>query len=131
MEPARPRRGRRKEKDHEEEVVADGRQAAAQAGEANESGGPAAAEGGPASQEGARRAATGKRSSAWLRTSMHRWKNSRSTWNDLSGQGTGQFHLIREREVCALQARPSLVSTEQLPEEKILHLARAGRPATD
>jgi hypothetical protein len=45
----------------------------------------------------------------------------------LPGQGTGQFLLLRERDVCALQALPSLVATEQLPEERILELARASR----
>jgi hypothetical protein len=41
--------------------------------------------------------------------------------------GTGRFYLMREREVGALQAQPSLMATEQLPEERILELARASR----
>jgi hypothetical protein len=45
----------------------------------------------------------------------------------LPNQGTGQFYLLREKEVCSLRTQPSLVATEQLPEEKILALARASR----
>jgi DNA helicase HerA-like ATPase len=45
----------------------------------------------------------------------------------LPGQSTGQFHLIREREVTAFQADRSLVATEQLPEGEILALARRTR----
>jgi hypothetical protein len=47
----------------------------------------------------------------------------------LPGQGTGQFHLIRERQVCAIQTRPSLVATAQLSEEQILRLARGNAPS--
>jgi hypothetical protein len=46
----------------------------------------------------------------------------------LAGQSTGQFYLIREREVHPLKARASLVATEQLSEERILKLARVNRP---
>jgi hypothetical protein len=42
----------------------------------------------------------------------------------LPGQGTGEFHLLREKEVCALKTFPSLIMAEQLPEERILELAR-------
>jgi hypothetical protein len=42
----------------------------------------------------------------------------------LPGQEAGQFHLIRERAATALQARPCLVTPEQLPEDRILELAR-------
>ena len=45
----------------------------------------------------------------------------------LPGQSTGQFHLIREREVTAFRADRSLVATEQLPEGEILALARRTR----
>ena len=45
----------------------------------------------------------------------------------LSGQSTGQFHLIREAEVTAFRAGRSLVSTEQLSEDAILALARRTR----
>ncbi len=45
----------------------------------------------------------------------------------LPGQGMGQFHLLREKEVCPLRTQPSLIATEQLPEEKILELARNRR----
>jgi Cdc6-like AAA superfamily ATPase len=45
----------------------------------------------------------------------------------LPGQGTGQFYLVREREVVAVQSEPSLVPTVQLPEDQILELARSAR----
>jgi hypothetical protein len=45
----------------------------------------------------------------------------------LPGQGVGQFYLAREREVTAIQSRQSLVPTAQLPEDRILELARAAR----
>ena len=41
----------------------------------------------------------------------------------LPSQGTGQFYLVREREVVALQSELSLAPTAQLPEERILELA--------
>ncbi len=41
----------------------------------------------------------------------------------LPGQGTGEFHLLRGKEAVALRSRPSLIRTEQLPEERILELA--------
>jgi hypothetical protein len=41
----------------------------------------------------------------------------------LPGQDTGEFHLLRGKEVIALRSRPSLIRTEQLPEERILELA--------
>jgi len=47
----------------------------------------------------------------------------------LPGQGTGQFYLVREREVAAVQCEPSLIPTAQLPEDRILELARAARRA--
>jgi hypothetical protein len=46
---------------------------------------------------------------------------------NLPSQETGQFHLLREQEVCALTTWRSLVSTEQLPEEHILEMARASQ----
>jgi hypothetical protein len=45
----------------------------------------------------------------------------------LPGQGTGQFYLVREREVVPLQSEPSLIPTAQLPEDRILDLARASQ----
>ncbi len=42
----------------------------------------------------------------------------------LPGQSTGEFHLLRGKEVVALRSLPSLIRTEQLPEERILELAR-------
>ncbi|HEX5271560.1 MAG TPA: helicase HerA-like domain-containing protein, partial [Gemmataceae bacterium] len=45
----------------------------------------------------------------------------------LPAQGTGQFHLVREKEARPVQAAPSLIVTEQLPEERILELARMTR----
>jgi hypothetical protein len=45
----------------------------------------------------------------------------------LPAQGTGQFHLLHGKEVIALRSHPSLIRTEQLPEERILELARQGK----
>ena len=45
----------------------------------------------------------------------------------LAGQGTGEFHLVREAEVAALRSDESLVRTEQLPEDRIAELARTCR----
>ncbi len=45
----------------------------------------------------------------------------------LAGQAPGQFHLATERGVTALRSEASLVRAEQLPEARILELARAGR----
>jgi energy-coupling factor transporter ATP-binding protein EcfA2 len=42
----------------------------------------------------------------------------------LPAQGTGEFYLMREREVLGLRTAPSLIRTEQLPEDRILELAR-------
>jgi energy-coupling factor transporter ATP-binding protein EcfA2 len=44
----------------------------------------------------------------------------------LPGQATGYFHLLRGKAVAALRGHPSLIRTEQLPEERILELARGG-----
>lgn len=41
----------------------------------------------------------------------------------LSGQGTGQFYMVREKEVLPIQTDRSLISTQQLPEDRILELA--------
>jgi hypothetical protein len=46
----------------------------------------------------------------------------------LPGQGTGEFYLLRGKEVCGLKTDPSLIPTEQLPEQKIAELARHSRP---
>jgi hypothetical protein len=45
----------------------------------------------------------------------------------LPGQGAGQFYLVREREVTSVQSEPSLLPTAQLPEDRILELAKGGR----
>ncbi len=45
----------------------------------------------------------------------------------LPGQGIGQFYLIREREVAPIQTEPSLIPTAQVPEDRILELAKARR----
>jgi hypothetical protein len=45
----------------------------------------------------------------------------------LPGQGTGQFYLVREREIVAVQSEPSLIPTAQLPEDRIVELARGGQ----
>jgi GTPase SAR1 family protein len=42
----------------------------------------------------------------------------------LPGQGTGEFHLIRDGKVTRLKANPSCLSTDQIAEEELLHLAR-------
>jgi hypothetical protein len=44
----------------------------------------------------------------------------------LPAQQTGQFHLVRGGDVSGLRAGRSLMTTEQLPEEQILRLAREG-----
>jgi hypothetical protein len=46
----------------------------------------------------------------------------------LPGQGTGEFFLLRGKEVYGLKTNPSLIPTEQLPEQKIAELARHSRP---
>jgi hypothetical protein len=38
-------------------------------------------------------------------------------------QSTGEFHLIREGKVERLKAEPSVLATEQLPEDELLRLA--------
>jgi hypothetical protein len=48
----------------------------------------------------------------------------------LPGQGTGQFFLVREREVLAVQTEPSLIATRQLPEDRIQELARTTGPSS-
>jgi DNA helicase HerA-like ATPase len=42
----------------------------------------------------------------------------------LPTQERGEFHLLRDGSVTSLQAGPSLMLTEQLPEQEILELAR-------
>jgi hypothetical protein len=42
----------------------------------------------------------------------------------LAGQATGNFYLVRESSVTAVQSDESLVRTQQLPEEQILRLAQ-------
>jgi hypothetical protein len=48
----------------------------------------------------------------------------------LAGQGAGEFLLVREAEVSAVRSEESLVRTEQVPEERIVELARAARPGS-
>jgi hypothetical protein len=43
----------------------------------------------------------------------------------LPSQTVGQFYLVREREVAPVQTERSLIATAQLPEERILEIARA------
>lgn len=43
----------------------------------------------------------------------------------LAGQKAGEFHVATEQEVTPVRVAPSLVKTEQLPEDRILALARA------
>lgn len=43
----------------------------------------------------------------------------------LAGQKAGEFHIATEKEVTAVRVAPSLVKTEQLPEDRITALARA------
>jgi DNA helicase HerA-like ATPase len=43
----------------------------------------------------------------------------------LPGQQTGEFYLLRERTVSAVRTEPSLIETRQLPEQRILELARS------
>ncbi len=38
-------------------------------------------------------------------------------------QGTGQFFMVREKEVLPIQTDRSLISTHQLPEDRILDIA--------
>lgn len=45
----------------------------------------------------------------------------------LPGQETGQFQFVRDGAAISLRAGRSALATEQLPEEEILRLARAGR----
>jgi Bacterial protein of unknown function (DUF853) len=45
----------------------------------------------------------------------------------LPGQETGQFYLVREKEVIPVQAEQSLIPTAQVAEDRILELARASR----
>lgn len=44
----------------------------------------------------------------------------------LPGQGVGQFHLVREKSAERIKTFPSLIKPIQLPEERILQLARSG-----
>lgn len=43
----------------------------------------------------------------------------------LAGQKAGEFHVATEQEVTPVRVAPSLVKTEQLPEDRIIALARA------
>jgi len=46
----------------------------------------------------------------------------------LAGQKTGEFYFLRAGEAIGIRTHPSLIATEQLPEEKILQLARGSTP---
>ena len=48
----------------------------------------------------------------------------------LAGQAAGEFYLVRESHVVAVTSDESFVRTEQLPEERIIELARASRGRT-
>jgi hypothetical protein len=41
----------------------------------------------------------------------------------LPSQGTGQFYLVRERDVVPIQTDRSLIETRQLPEDRIAQIA--------
>ena len=43
----------------------------------------------------------------------------------LAGQKAGEFYLVREGDVQPVRAARNLIPTEQLPEDRILDLARA------
>ena len=45
----------------------------------------------------------------------------------LAGQKAGEFHVATEQEVTAVRVAPSLVRTEQLPEDQITALTRNGQ----
>ncbi len=45
-------------------------------------------------------------------------------------QATGEFHLVREGKVDRLKADPSILTTEQLPEDELLRLAGRTRPGS-
>lgn len=46
----------------------------------------------------------------------------------LADQRTGEFYLVRESDIQPVQVARNLIPTEQLPEDRILELARAGAP---
>ncbi len=48
----------------------------------------------------------------------------------LPGQNTGEFFFIQSGDVEAIRSDRSVLETEQLPEDEILHLAQIGRSAT-
>lgn len=45
----------------------------------------------------------------------------------LPNQGTGEFHLLQEKKITSLRAHRSFVATEQVPDDRILELARTRR----
>ncbi|MBY0460411.1 MAG: hypothetical protein K2V38_24105, partial [Gemmataceae bacterium] len=49
----------------------------------------------------------------------------------LAEQKAGEFYLAREGDVRPIQTERNLIPTEQLPEDRILELARATRPGGD
>ena len=48
----------------------------------------------------------------------------------LAGQAAGAFLMVREAEVTAVRSDQSLVRTEQVAEDRIIDLARAGAPGS-
>jgi hypothetical protein len=48
----------------------------------------------------------------------------------IPGQGTGEFHVLREGQVQRVKAEPSAMATEQLSEEELLKLAASTAPKT-
>jgi hypothetical protein len=49
----------------------------------------------------------------------------------LAKQGVGEFHLATEGEAVAMKVDPSLIKTDQLPDDRVVELARGDvvRPA--
>jgi len=48
----------------------------------------------------------------------------------IPGQGTGEFHVMREGQVQRVKTEPSAMATEQLSEDELLRLAAASTPRT-
>ncbi|HYO73052.1 MAG TPA: zonular occludens toxin domain-containing protein, partial [Archangium sp.] len=49
----------------------------------------------------------------------------------IPNQTTGQFHVLREGNVQPIKADPSVLSTEQLPDDELLRLAASTLPTVD
>ncbi len=46
----------------------------------------------------------------------------------LPGQTVGQFDLLREKSVLPVQVDPCVIATAQVPEDRVVEIAKAGRP---